>query len=83
MYGPTRHLVLKSEFINTNLFLTNIFGIMVGMGCNNENWSPHPENHASSKPVKETPEDMKGFNMTELAQWVNGDINQIVKKVPS
>ena len=51
------------------------------MGCNNENWSPHPESHESSKPVKETPEDMKGFNMTELAQWVNGDINQIVKKV--
>lgn len=54
---------------------------MTGMGCNNENWSPHPESHESSKPVKETPEDMKGFNMTELAQWVNGDINQIVKKV--
>ena len=50
------------------------------MGCNNENWSPHSGTE-SSKPVKETPEDMKGFNMTELAQWVNGDINQIVKKV--
>ena len=53
-----------------------------GMGCNNENWGKQTE-VKTSVPIshEDTPAAMKGYNLTEFAQWVNGDISDVTKKV--
>lgn len=46
------------------------------MGCNNKNWKPHAGT-ASSQPIdiNDAPDGLNKINMTELAAWVNGDVN--------
>lgn len=49
-----------------------------GMGCNNENWGKGAQDVTTSVPIdkENMPQAMKGYNLTEFAEWVNGDISE-------
>ena len=49
-----------------------------GMGCNNENWGKGAQDVTTSVPIDKDnmPQAMKGYNLTEFAEWVNGDISE-------
>lgn len=53
-----------------------------GMGCNNENWGKGAQDVTTSQPIdkENMPAAMKGYNLTEFASWVNGDIREVTKK---
>ena len=49
-----------------------------GMGCNNENWGKGAQDVTTSVPIDKDnmPQAMKGYNLTEFAEWINGDISE-------